>query len=81
MRVQHGPETPFDRAGKNYLKSVYKIHLGPEEPCDDHCAVFTLSGPVEEKCCHDHNQAFPDCKGIVDILKAIELFFSLWLGK
>ena len=38
--------------------------------------MFALSDPVEEKfsgeCCHDHNQACPECKGIVDVLKAIE---------
>ena len=26
-------------AGKNYLKSIYKGHLGPDEPCADHCTV------------------------------------------
>ena len=36
-------------AGKNYLKSVYKSHLGPEEPCAYHCTVFALSDPAEEK--------------------------------
>ena len=63
-------------AGKNYLKSVYKSHQGPDEPCPDHCTVFALSDPVEEKfsskCCHDHNQACPECKGIVDVLRAIQ---------
>ena len=24
------------------------------------------------ECCHDHNQACPKCKGIVDVLEAIE---------
>ena len=28
------------RSGNNYLKSVYKSHLGPEEPCANHCNVF-----------------------------------------
>ena len=36
------------KAGKNYLKSVYKSHLGLVEPCADHCTVFALSDPVEE---------------------------------
>ena len=74
MRVRYGPEKPFDllSGGKNYLKSVYKSHLGPEEPCADHCTVFALSDPVEEKFssefCHDHNQECPECKGIADVL-------------
>ena len=38
--------------------------------------MFALADPVEEKfsdeCCHDHNQACPECKGIVDVLKASE---------
>ena len=55
------------------LKSVYKSHLGLEEPCADHCTVFSLSDPVEDKfsgeCCHDHNQACSEC---ADVLKAIE---------
>lgn len=38
--------------------------------------MFALSDPVEERfsgeCYHDHNQACPECKGIVDALKAIE---------
>ena len=63
-------------AGKNYLKSVYRSHLGPEEPCADHCTVFELWDPVEEKfsgeCCECHNHACLECKGIVDVLKAIE---------
>ena len=29
-------------AGKNYLKSIYKSHLGPEEPCADHCSACTI---------------------------------------
>lgn len=62
-------------AGKNYLKSVYKS-LGLEEPCADYCTVFALSDLVKEKfsgeCCHDHNQPCPKCKGIVDVLKAVE---------
>ena len=63
-------------AGKNYLKTVYKSHLGPDELCADHCTVFALSDPIKEKfsgeCYHDHNQACPECKGIVDALTAIE---------
>ena len=27
---------------------------------------------VSGECCHDHNQACPECKGIVGVLKAIE---------
>ena len=54
---------------------VIQGHLGPEEPCADHCTVFTLSDPVEEKFSaeysHAHNQACPECKGIADVLKAI----------
>lgn len=80
---QHGAGATWTRdtlrslsAGKNYLKSVYKSHLGPEEACADHCTVFALSDPFEERfsgeCCHDHNQACPECKGIVDVLEAIE---------
>ena len=42
------------------LKSVYKSHPGPEEPCAYHCIVFALSDPVEDEFsgerCHDHNQ-------------------------
>ena len=38
--------------------------------------MLALSDPVEEqfsgKCCHDHNQACPECKSVVDVLKAIE---------
>ena len=38
--------------------------------------MFALSDPVEEtfsgECCYDHSQACPECKGIVDVLKAIE---------
>ena len=45
--------------GKNYLKSVYKSHVGPEQLCADHCTVFALSDPVEEKfsgeCCWRNN--------------------------
>ena len=37
-----------------------------------HGTAFALSDPVEDKfsgeCCHDHNQACPECKGIVDVL-------------
>ena len=64
-------------AGKNYLKSANNSHLGPVEPCAYHCTVFALSDPVEDKfsgeCCHDHNQACPECKGIAYyVLKAIK---------
>ena len=38
--------------------------------------MFALLDPFEERfsgeCCHDHNQACPKCKGIVDVLEAIE---------
>ena len=38
--------------------------------------MFALSDLVKEKfsgeCCHDHNQACLKCKGIVDVLKAVE---------
>ena len=38
--------------------------------------MFALSDPVEERfsgeCYHDHNRACPECKSIVDALKAIE---------
>ena len=37
-----------------------------------HGTAFALSDPVEDKfsgeCCHDHNQACPEGKGIVDVL-------------
>lgn len=63
-------------AGKNYLKSEYKSHLGPDEPCADHCTIFALSDPVEEKfsadCSHAHSQVCPECKGIADVPKTIE---------
>ena len=38
--------------------------------------MFALSDPFKERCsgecCHNHNQACPECKGILDVLKAIE---------
>ena len=53
---QHGAGATWTRdtlrslsAGKNYLKSVYKSHLEPEEACADHCTVFALSDPFEER--------------------------------
>lgn len=80
---RHGANATWTRdtlwslsAGKNYLKSVYKSHLESEEPCADHCTVFAVSDPVEQKfsgeCCHNHNQACPECQGIVDVLKDIK---------
>jgi len=54
--LRHGAGATWTRdtlrslsAGKNYLKSVYKSHLGLKEPCTDHCTVFALSNPIEDK--------------------------------
>ena len=80
---QHGAGAIWSRntlrslsAGKNYLKGTYKSHLGPDEPCIDHCTVFALSDPVEEKfsaaCSHTHNQSCAECTGITVVLNDIK---------
>ena len=43
-------------AGKNYFKSAYKSHLGPDQPCADHCTVFALSDPVVTTITTRHDQ-------------------------
>ena len=31
------------KAGRQYLKTDFKIHTASESPCADHCRVFALS--------------------------------------
>ena len=47
------------KLSRRYLKSDYKVHLGREERCGDHCTVYALSDQdipaFSSGCNHDHD--------------------------
>lgn len=64
------------RAGKKYLKCVYKCNLAPDEHCPDHCIQFALSDPGKHQFCrpcnHKHDLVCLQCQSIKEILNSLK---------
>ncbi|XP_020625817.1 uncharacterized protein LOC110063197 [Orbicella faveolata] len=64
------------KAGKQYIKTEYKVHITQESRVADHCAVYALSDPKEDHfqgtCDHAHDQSCSCCEGLDSVLSSIE---------
>ncbi|CAG2245178.1 unnamed protein product [Mytilus edulis] len=53
-------------ACKLYIKTDFKLHLGLEDQCADHCVQFALSDPndssLQAACAHDHDMTCDRCQ-------------------
>ena len=63
------------KLSRRYLKSDYKVHLGREERCGDHCTVYALSDQdnpaFSSGCNHDHDLGCDRCQLLNDALAVI----------
>ena len=53
------------KAGRQYLKTDFKVHTASESPCADHCRIFALSGTETEykgQCQHQHTITCDRCE-------------------
>ena len=64
------------KLSRRYLKSDYKVHLGREERCGDHCTVYALSDQdipaFSSGCNHDHDLGCDRCQLLNDTHAVIE---------
>ena len=64
------------KLSRRYLKSDYKVHLGREERCGDHCTVYALSDQdnptFSSGCNHDHDLGCDRCQLLNDTLAVID---------
>lgn len=60
------------KAGKRYLKTDFKLHVGRIENCGDHCSTHSLSDPnIQEyhsKCTHKHDLQCERCEALEKVL-------------
>ena len=60
---------------KQYLKTVYKSHVGQEGRCADHCMNLSLSDPqnkaFRQECDHIHNELCNYCSKLDEVLSNI----------
>ena len=64
------------KAGRQYLKTDFKIHTASECPCADHCRVFALSKTETEykgQCQHQHTITCDRCKDLKNAVSDLQL--------
>jgi len=65
------------KAGKQYLKTDFRIHTARETPCADHCSVYALSSRTEPEyrgtCSHQHNISCDRCEALKNAVADIQL--------
>ena len=64
------------KAGRQYLKTDFKIHTASESPCADHCRVFALSGTETEykgQCQHHHTITCDRCEDLKNAISDLQL--------
>ena len=63
------------REAKRYLKTDFKVHVGREERCADHCSTYSLSDSenqkYQSKCTHEHAIQCDRCESIEQILNDV----------
>ncbi|KAK3725259.1 hypothetical protein QZH41_001292 [Actinostola sp. cb2023] len=56
---------------KRYLKTDYKVHVGREEKCCDHCTIFSLNdedtGEFRGNCQHDNETSCERCDSLENV--------------
>lgn len=54
------------KASKRYLKTDYKVHIGRNEQCCDHCSAHALSDAatpeLKAECKHEHKHECERCE-------------------
>ena len=64
------------KAGRQYLKTDFKIHTASESPCTDHCRVFALSRTETEykgQCQHQHTISCDRCEDLKNAVSDLQL--------
>lgn len=64
------------KAGRQYLKTDFKIHTAGESPCADHCRVFALSRTETEykgQCQHQHTITCDRCEDLKNAVSDLQL--------
>ena len=64
------------KAGRQYLKTDFKIHIASESPCADHCRVFALSRTETEykgQCQHQHTITCDRCEDLKNAVSDLQL--------
>ncbi|CAH3192358.1 unnamed protein product, partial [Porites evermanni] len=64
------------KAGRQYLKTDFKIHTASESPCADHCRVFALSRTEKEyngQCQHQHTITCDRCEDLKNAVSDLQL--------
>ena len=74
------------KEGKRYLKTDFKVHIGREERCADHCSTYSLSDSknkeYESECTHEHSIQCKRCESIEQILSDVaEKIESISVGE
>ncbi|KAK3741485.1 hypothetical protein QZH41_011495, partial [Actinostola sp. cb2023] len=65
------------KEAKRYLKTDFKVHVGRDEDCSDHCTVHALSDPSDNAtefrndCMHNHSFKFERCEMLQNVLTEI----------
>ena len=66
---------------KRYFKTDFKVHIGKEENCADHCTTHSLSDPKTEHykgtCNHNHNIVCERCESLEHVLQEIKYELEL----
>ena len=64
------------KAGKRYLKTDCKTHMGSKERCKDHCTTFSLSDPNNSdyfsSCNHEHDLSCHECARLTCLVEKID---------
>ena len=63
-------------AGRQYLKTDFKIHTASTSPCADQCRVFALSRTEAEykgECQHQHTITCDRCEGLKNAVADLQL--------
>ena len=64
------------KAGRQYLKTDFKIHTASESPCADHCRVFALSWKETEykgQCQNQHTISCDRCEDLKNAVSDLQL--------
>ncbi|KAK3709231.1 hypothetical protein QZH41_015435, partial [Actinostola sp. cb2023] len=65
------------KEAKRYLKTDFKVHVGRDEDCSDHCTVHALSDPSDnatefrDDCMHNHSFKCERCEMLQNVLTEI----------
>ena len=64
------------KSSKRYLKTDFKVHLGMDDQCADHCAVHALSDIQEPayhtKWDHEHDLHRDRCQILSNVLSGVQ---------